>query len=337
MSMLDVFKQDAFGVVSLTDAINKREFIPGRAGTVVPWAEMGVATTSVMIEEQDGTLALVNPTPRGGPGVTLGKGGRTARTLSIPHYQVDDAVNADEVQGVRAFGQENVVQVVQDIVNGRLAQHVQLRLDPTLEYQRIGAVKGIILNGDATTLYNLFTEFGVSQPAEVDFDLDNANPASGALRKAIAGVVRTIATALGGVPYTGVYAFCGDAFFDDLVAHPEVRATYLNQQEAAQLRGGYVYATVNYGGITWENYRGAVNGSAFIHTDKCHVFPTGVPGLFRTVYGPADYLETVNTLGLPRYARQYEMNNGKGVHLESQTNALNYCTRPNVLVQGKRT
>src|SRR5690606_3728733 len=98
------------------------------------------------------------------------------RTLTIPHYQVDDAVYADEVQGVRAFGSESQVQTVQGMVNSRLAQHVQWRLDPTLEYQRVGALKGIILNGDGSTLYNLFTEFGVSQISEVDFDLDNANP-----------------------------------------------------------------------------------------------------------------------------------------------------------------
>jgi hypothetical protein len=39
--MLDVFKQNAFGVLSLTDAINKIPFIPGRAGAVIDWNEAG--------------------------------------------------------------------------------------------------------------------------------------------------------------------------------------------------------------------------------------------------------------------------------------------------------
>ena len=64
----------------------------------------------------------------------------------------------------------------------RLRQHAQLTLDPTIEYQRVGALKGIILNGDGSTLYNLFTEFGVTPPTEVGFDLANATPANGALR-----------------------------------------------------------------------------------------------------------------------------------------------------------
>jgi hypothetical protein len=308
---------------------------PG-ARALINWNEQGVPTTFIMLEEQSGVLTLVNPTPRGGPGVTIAKQKRVARNLNVPHYEVNDAVYAEEVQGVRAFGTESQVQTVYGMVNMRLQQHVQLRLDPTLEYQRIGAVKGTILNGDGSTLYNLFTEFGVSQESEVAFDLTNASPASGAVRRVCTQAVRLVAKNLDGIPYTGVVALCGDTFWDDLIANDEVRKTYLNQAEASQLRGNAAYESLDYGGIYFENYRGSVGGTSFINTDKCHIFPVGVPGLFRTVYAPADYVETVNTIGLPRYARQYPMENGKGVNVDAQMNALSYCTRPKVLIQGKR-
>ena len=337
MSVLDVFNQNAFSVLALTDAINKIPFVPGRAGQVYPWNESGVATTSIMLEDVEGVLTLVNPTGRGGPGTTVPKAKRTARILGIPHYQVDDALMAEEVQGIRAFGQESTVQALQSQINQRATEHVQLRLDPTLEYQRIGALKGIILNGDGSTLYNLFTEFGVTQETEHDFDLDNGAPATGALRKKCTAVVRQIATNLGGTPYGMIHAMCGDAFWDDLIAHKEVRDTYLNQAEAAQLRGNAAYEILDYGGIRFENYRGAVGATAFVNTDKCHFAPVGVPGLFRTVYAPADYVETVNTPGLPRYSRQYAMPNGKGISFESQMNALSYCTRPKTLIVARRT
>jgi hypothetical protein len=156
------------------------------------------------------------------------------------------------------------------------------------------------------------------------------------VRKICTDVTRTIATALGGIPYTGIYAFCSDTFWDDLIKNAEVRATYLNQQEAGQLRGGVAYQTLNFGGITFENYRGSVGATKFALDDKAHFFPTGVPGLWNTVYAPADYIETVNTIGLPRYAKIFPMENGKGVNMEVQTNSLSFCTRPGVLVQGKR-
>jgi len=344
MPTLDVFNQDAFGVISLTDSVNNIPFVPGRAGQLIDWNERGVTTTSIMIEEVDGVLKLLNPTPRGGAGETKAKDKRRARSLLIPHYQYDDYINADEVMGVRAFGSETEVQSVMGLVNQRLQDAVQLVLDPTLEYQRLGAVKGLILNADGSILYDLFTEFGVSQEAEVDFDLDNANPANGALRKKCASVVRTIADNLGGVPFVGVHAFCNDTFFDDLLAHKEVTDSYKNTPMAEVLRKGYVYpngekiyGAFEFGGIVWENYRGKNGANAMVDADKCHIFPVGVPGLFRTVYAPADYIETVNTVGLPRYSRQYPAQNGKGVHMEAQANPLSYCTRPKVLIKGKRT
>jgi hypothetical protein len=221
---------------------------------------------------------------------------------------------------------------------------VQLVLDPTLEYQRLGAIKGLILNADGTTLYDLFAEFGVSQEAEVAFDLSAASPGNGVLRAACAAVVRTIADNLGGVSYTGVSALCGNQFFDDLLKHKEVTDSYKGTSMANVLRQGYldpatgksVYGAFEFGGIVWENYRGKNGANAMVDTDKCHIFPTGTPGLFRTVYAPADYIETVNTRGLPRYAKQWMSPNGKRVEMESQSNPLSYCTRPKVLIKGKR-
>lgn len=340
--MLDIFNSDAFGVVPLTDAINKTKFVPGHISRLGLFTTSSVATLTVAIEEKNGVLTLVAPTPRGGPGQTTDKSKRNLRVLGIPHFQIDDAIMADEVQGVRAFGSETEVETVMSKVAERMGEHSQ-SFAATEEYHRIGAVKGIVTYADGSTL-NLFDAFGVSQIGEIDFDLDNANPAAGVLRKKCAYVYRTIAGELGGTPFSGVRAECGDAFFDDLISHPEVRETYLQQQEASQLRRGYVdggdtgvFGTFEFGNIVWENYRGSVGGTTFVDTDKCHLFPTGAPGLFKTVYGPADYVETVNTLGKRLYMKQMLMRNGKGVEIEVQSNALQYCTRPRVLLKGKRT
>ena len=344
MPTLDVFNQNAFSVISLTDAINDIPFVPGLAGQVIDWNEQGIPTTTVMIEQVSGALKLLNPSERGGPGSTKGKDKRNVRSLVVPHYQYDDGFNADEVQGIRAFGSETEVQSVQALVNQRMNDAVSLVLDPTLEYQRLGAVKGVILNADGSTMYDLFSEFGVSQESEIDFDLDNASPASGALRKACAGAVRLVANNLNGVGFTGLAAFCGDAFFDDLLAHKEVVASYTATPMASVLRDGYLmpggnkmYGAFEFGGIVWMNYRGKNGSDAMVDTNKCHIFPVGVPGLFRTVYAPADYAETVNTIGLPRYAKQWPSPNGKRIEMEAQSNPLSYCTRPKVLLKGKRT
>lgn len=339
--MLDMFNSNAFGVVTLTDAISKVKFVPGRISQLGLFAVSSVATTSIAIEEKDGVLTLVAPTPRGAPGQTLLKPKRALRSLPIPHFEINDAIMAEELQGVRAFGSESQVEQLVAKVTERLAIHSQ-SMAATEEHARIGAVKGIVTyaNGDST---DLFAEFGVTQDAEIDFDLDAASPAAGALRKLCAAVVRQLAGTLEGLPFQGVHAFCGDAFFDDLIAHSEVRQTYLNSTAAAELRSGYVapgglsYGAFEFGGIVWENYRGKVGATDFIDTNKCHIFPVGVPGLFRTYYGPGDWNDTVNTMGRRLYTRQKVMESDKGVNLDTQMNALHLCTRPKALIKGKRT
>jgi hypothetical protein len=342
MPSLDIFNSDAFSVVSLTDAINKLKYVPGRIGDLGIFSESSVSTTTVSIEEKDGVLTLVNPTPRGGPGMTVDKEKRTMRAIVVPHFEINDSVMADEVQNVRAFGSETELQTVMGKVADRMASHTQSQ-EATHEYSRIGAFKGVITYADSTTL-DLFNFFGVSQIAEIDFDLDNASPARGVFRKACAGVGRSIADELGATPFTGLHAMCGNAFFDDLLAHPEVIDSYKNTSMASVLRDGYVlpngnkiYGVFEFGGIVWENYRGAVGSTSFIDTNKCHIAPTGVPNLFRTYYAPADYEETVNTAGQRLYAKQFQMLNGKGRNLDVQMNALDLCTRPRVLIKGKRT
>jgi len=340
--MLDIFKSDAFGVVPLTDAINNIKFVPGRIEQLGLFSTSSVTTLTVAIEQKDGQLILVPPTPRGGPGTTTEKTKRNIRDLRIPHFEINDAIYADEVQGVRAWGSETELETVMGKVAERSAEHSQ-HFAATEEYARIGAFKGIVTYADATTL-DLFSAFGVTQETEVDFDLDNASPAEGALRKKCATVMRLVATNLGGMPFSGkLRAMCGDAFFDDLLAHKEVRDTYKGWTDAQILREGYIeangknFGAFEFGDIIWENYRGSVGATAFIDTNKCHIAPEGVPGLFKTVYGPADYIETVNTLGRRLYEKQYEMPNGKGINLDVQMNALHYCTRPKVLIKGKRT
>lgn len=341
MAIMDVFNSEPFSLVALTDAINNIEFVPGRID------ELGLFTVTrtdqriIAIEQRDDVIALVPPTARGGPGTTMGTGSRTLRNLNIPHFELDGGITADQVQSVRAFGSESEMMSIGAKVRQVQEEHVN-SFAMTEEHARLGAIKGVITYADSSSL-DLFSEFGVAQETEVDFDLDNANPAAGALRKKCAGVIRTIADNLGGLPFFGVHAFCGNTFFDDLIAHSEVRNTFLNWSDAQSLRTAYVggagrsYGVFEFGGITWENYRGSYQGTPFVDATKCHIFPLGVPGLFRTVYGPADYPETVNTMGRRLYSKIRPTENQKGYHVDDQMNALQYCTRPKVLIKGKNT
>lgn len=335
--MLDIFNDSAFSLVSLTDAIREIPHVPARVGQMGIFTSSSVNSTSIALENVGGTIQLVPPTPRGGPGSTRGNDKRSVRSVAVPHFQIDDAVMAEEVQGLRAFGSETVLMQVQDKVLEKI-DRARTDLEATIEYHRVGAVKGVVTYADGTTL-DLFSLFGVSQETEVDFDLDNATPAAGALREKCDDVDRLVANNLGAVTYSGLHALCGTAFWKNLIAHPEVREIYLASQTAAmRLLDPTAYrGTLKIGNITFEEYRGKVGSTDYVHTDKVHIFPVGVPNLFRTYWAPADYMETVNTPGREWYAKLFPMPNDKGMSMEVQTNQLCLCTRPKALIKGRRT
>jgi hypothetical protein len=337
--MLDIFRGDAFGVLPLSIAINNLKFIPGYISGRGIFNEISVATTTVSIEEHNNVLTLVRPTSRGGPGQTITKPRRTMRALGVPHFEINDAIMAEEVQGVRPFGQETGTEMVMTKVGERM-QTAGQSLEYTQEHCRVGAIKGIVTYADGSTL-NLFNEYGLTPPAAINF-VFSATPGTGAIRQQCAAVIRTIGNNLDGQGFTGVEAICGDAFFDAMIMSNEVRATYLNQADAAELRtsyvsGGQTWGSFTFGGILWTNYRGYAQGAPMVETDACYFYPTGVPNLFPTIFAPADYIETVNTPGIPRYVKQYPMPNDKGINIETQMNALNFCSRPLALLKGTHT
>lgn len=322
--MLDVFKSDAFSMVSMTDAILKAPFQPGRLGALNLFGSRGITTTTVVVEEKDGRLELIADSPRGGPSTTIGAKKRTARSFRVLHLEKESRVLADEVQGIRAFGQETQAETVQQLVAERM---IDLRAfhEVTLEHLRIGALKGQILDADGTTvLFNLFTEFGVSQQTH-DIDLGTED-----VRTECINIQRLIENELGGEPTTGYHAFCGNTFYDALRNDTGVKES-LKYQESAQLRDDA--RTFKFGGITWENYRGSVGAVAFVPTAEAYVFPLGTQ-IFRNYWAPADFVETVNTLGQALYAKVVaDERLNRYVDIHTQSNPLALCLRPRAVIK----
>lgn len=324
----DIFKDDAFSLSQMTLAMNDLQHTPTRLAEMGLFNESGINTTSVMIEKEGQAFTLVPSAERGAPGRAVGNDKRSMRSFSTVHLPQRGAVNADEVLGVRAFGTETELQTVQSIVAKKLAK-MRRQLDLTIEWQRMGAIKGQILDSNGTTvLLDMFTEFGVAQNT-LDFALDV--DATRIKQKSL-DLGRMIEDELDGVVSSGINVLCSKEFFDAFVQHPAVVGAYDLWQNGSfmrdsQRKGGFTFCDV-----TYEEYRGKVGATRFIGAGLAYAVPAGVPDLFVTNYAPADYLETVNTVGLPYYAKQWIEGAGKRVELESQSNPLHLCTRPRAVV-----
>lgn len=329
----DVFNDDAFSLSQLTKAITDLPHQPGQIGAMGIFSEEPISTLSVSIEKVGTSLALVPSAPRGSPGKPVTNDKRTLRSVNAIHLPQEGAVNADEVQGLRAFGSETDVETVQNLLNKKFGK-MKRNIDATLEWGRIGAIKGQVLDADGTTvLLDMFTTFDVAQ-STLDFVLDSD---ATKVKQKCTDLQRQIEDMLGGLQYTGVTVECSREFFDALVNHPAVVTAYERWMNGEFFRtqqrkpgGG---GSFMFGDIIFEEYRGSVNGQRFIPANKAYAVPMGVPDLFVTHYAPADYMETVNTLGLPYYAKQILSPNGKRVDLEAQSNPLHLCTRPQAIIE----
>lgn len=324
MAMVDPFSPDAFSLVTLTAAINNLKYAPTRIAQLGLFEEQGISTLDAAIEERDGVLSLVDIAPRGGPGQPVGGETRKIHSFRVPHLPERGALLADEVQGVRAFGTESQAEVLTTRLNDRLAT-LRRNIDYTLESHRLAAIMGSYYDANGTAT-SLFTTFGVSQQT-LAFALGTTTTK---IRSKCLTTLGYIETALDGIPFSGVRALCGATFFDNLITHGNVEATYLNQQQASELRGD-PRQEINFGGIVFERYRGT--SAVKVGDNDAYAIPVGVPGLFLTRFAPADYAETVNTLGLPYYAKSEPLKFNKGYELEAQSNPLNLCTRPAAIIK----
>lgn len=341
MATMDVFNSNAFSAVSMTAAVDKLGYVPGLLGSIPNlFVPVPVTTDSVFIEERGNAPALIQTSARGSSPTRRAGETRTARGFKTLRLAQSSRIHASELQNIRQFGSESELMMVQtEVARRQLLMRRDMEL--TKENMRLGAVQGLVTDADgSTTLFDWASELSQTIPAEVDFDLDNASPASGAVRKKCNAVVRSMLTRLSGLGGNGVsiYGLCGDAFWDDLTAHVEVRETYLNQQAAAELRSGNAYGSLNYGGITFINYRGTDNGSTVaIGTDKCKFFPAGA-GIFQIAYAPAETFDFVNTPGQAEYSwivTDKDRNAWADVELYSYP--LPVCTMPQALYRAKRT
>ena len=342
MVSLDVFHQDPFTTIQLTAAVERTPYQPVGLGALGIFEPAPIRTKAMMVEERRGILSLIATSQRGEEGQQRTTEKRTVRYFDVPRLMTSDTITADELQSIRQFGTESELMQVEAEVARRLNGPTGLlsNLEYTREYHRLAAIQGLLLDANGNTLYNWFTEFQITQPTEVAFNLaaDTANT----LRPIINGIVRGMARASQGAfrPTTRIYGLCGDEFYDAFVNHPDVIRTFLNWAAATDIRAGdagAAFKEFEFGGITWLNYRGSDDTSTIaVATDKVKFFPVGAPGVFRVAYSPGEAFQWVNTPGKPEYVIPIiDRDRNSWWKMEVYSYPLHICTRPELLYSGR--
>ena len=332
MASLDVFKSSAFSMFSMTEALN---IVPKK------WTrlrELGIFTEEPLmlrtfaVEQTIGVLNLIQSKPVGAPAAQNTIGHRSLRNFTIPHFPLEDSVLAQDVVGVRAFGTESELMGVQELLAEKL-QTMADKHEQQREYLEWGALRGIVLEADTTTIVNYFTEFGITQQTfNFAFSSATTNPAI-----QIMALKDWLEKSLEGEIMNGVQVFCSAPFFDALITHVLVKEAYANWSSRQPLGMDY-RSKFEHNGVVFERHIGAATDAAgnirdFVPANEAIAIATGTTNTFRTVFAPANFMETANTRALPRYAKQERLEYDRGIKIWTESNLLPICKRPKLIVK----
>ena len=346
--VVDVWRGNGWEVVDLQERVVERvEHKPQLLGQLGIFTPTYPLSPYIAISDSDRTLSLIPTSEFGAPPAELVPEGARVRPFRVNRIAKGSTVMAHELASILTtpFGQQ--VKTVAGEVARRAARIID-DVELTHEHMRLGAIQGKVIDADGTTvLVDWFEEWGIAEPAEINFRLtaDTTN-----VRGKFRELKRKMQVAAKGMwtPTTRVGGLVGDAFFDAVLNHPQIKETKLYNDRAAAMEGIEGYGSFEVEGVTLINYQGSDPGAAHdlsIGTDKARFFPIGASDVFEAAYGPAvefteyqgqpgqEYfsmlLENVDAQGNPD-ARK------RGDRVEIYSYPLMICRRPEMLLRGKR-
>ena len=158
INILNVFSQDAFGVVALTNAVNDITPQYGYLGALGLFQDEGVMQRTVAVDFDPITNQLLPQSQWGGPGVANKSAKGRVRSYPIPHFPVNDSILAADLQGRRRPGSD-AVQDAQWILAKKMRE-MRLKLEQTLEWMRLGVLRGgLVKDGNGTTILDIYGRF----------------------------------------------------------------------------------------------------------------------------------------------------------------------------------
>ena len=211
-----------FDCTEMTAAVNK---LPARPFFFKPLFEVkGVKTTTVSLDIRKGRIVLIGDSERNtAPESLAGRGAkREWKHLSCAHLAQMDTLAPEDLQDVRAFGSTEPISVAA-VYNDKM-QQLKDNLAATMEFHRLGAIKGVVLDADGTTvLHDIFNTFGATKKTlDISFPktaADDANPILTSILKA----KRHVEAAMGGTPFDHIECIIGSDAYDMLTSHKLVR------------------------------------------------------------------------------------------------------------------
>lgn len=333
---------NGFQLVDWTDEILNVDNQAGLIGGMNLFRTQGISQTAVVFDKSMNDTTLLPQVSRRGRETTKGSD-RKVETFSLPlaYFKDSDYITPEDIQGWRMPGTPGAEETLANVRVQKL-EDMRAKVEQSLEYMKLQAVKGIMKTPDGVVIADMFTEFGITQEV-IDFDLGTATTDVNAK---ISQLKRYLQTNLkSGSVIGGIRVVVDGSFFDKLVNHNQIRQAYLyyasqrdiNRESTNQFMAWGSVDQFEYKGITFVTYDHVFKlpddtTEAAVATDTGHVIPV-VRDLFRGYYGPSNKLSGANSVGREMFAYEFTDPKDEFHEMQVETSPLFFGTQPQVLVK----
>jgi hypothetical protein len=222
----------------------------------------GLDTPYVRVDMDDGVITALPVTDGGRPSTIARHGKGKGVIFEVPNVSHEDSVLAGDIRKWLAYAKRTRTPD-EALINKIETRHKRNRLkfSITLEIMKLSSLKGLIVDGANTLIYDLYDAFGVTKRT-VYFDLDDPDFD---VPEAIESVLSGTEDNLVNDTMTGLETRMAPEFYSKLIRHPSVERYFAGTPAMLQLLNQQREKTVNsfrrvieIAGVTIREYRARV-------------------------------------------------------------------------------
>ena len=349
---LDIFKNDAFSVTSLTRVAGATPYVPQALGSMGLFTPEPIRTEIVHLYEEDNGYTLIPATERGSPFIQQVRRGGRIRALQTVNLRKQDTLRAGELMGIADMALAETIRLKNAMAETvKRTSQLKTDMEATKELHRLGALQGKLLDADGTTvLVDFFAEYGIAEPAVINFNFSTiaegelATKISREIRDPIIDILQENGRLL---PNTYIGGLVGDEFWYSLIGHVDVRDRWKAIEAAravAFAQNPLVqpprYDEIIVGNVKFMHYQGSTSGDIEIAANDARFFPVNAKDVFKVFWAPGETLFDVTQPGRPEYLYvQPDVRTQMPMFVDMFMAAygLYACTFPKALLRGTKT
>lgn len=310
---LDIFRNDAFSYGALQRVVPNVPYIPSMLGQMQIFEpHFLTGTDKIFIYEEDGNVKIIPFSLRGAPDAQQIRNVGRFYGLEAKRIAKMDTLRASELLNVANMALPETIRMRNaiELLNRRTTQ-LKNDKEMTLEFHRLAALQGKLLDADGTTVvYDYFAEFNVSVPATLtlNFGTVGIDELQMWFQENIIQPMQLALKDRWIMGRTYVAALVGDGYWGKMMRHPAVREIWkLQQQGRALAQAANPLARPNnweeldFGGIRFIHYRGSTNAEIAVASNTAIFFPVGARDVFQVYWAPGETIEQVSETAKPEY------------------------------------